>query len=707
MHMKKLFKEMRLFGRRSSDPNPQLVSLARLSPDSEDESTCRSRSGHASPVTLGPSTPLSASPALARKGVATWGKKVGRRWGQLKKSDSAEVVDTKTNGISGTGGIGSAGVCRPKRVSRVESLRQVFGRATLHSSHVRPLPGTSLFGNKEITRGRTTSGHSSGTNQSAVNSQSRDSAWLKAECQRGLNDLHKLDKVILCGDNPARNGQSNSRIKTHRNQSNTLTGHGIEPLIENPLEDQTNNTSNNSSNCTARNSQSNARIKTHRNQSNTITGHGIDPLIENPLEDQTNNTSNNSSNCTTRNSQSNARIKTHRNQSNTLTGHGIDPLIENPHEDQSGGATPVSLHQSNQSANQFDKVETSASVVERASPHLREIYNFLHALIQTKCEESGYESETGVTERNNASARGNVVRPSRASLQHQISTPETPYSSNFYNLPLNHNPIPRSQSRSEDELTVNGPNVRNAIPSVAPEDIRHLVHNFEISTNKPPPSQSRSSSVTSQPILDQSFPCIRNAQVNAYGNRLQTGITRLGRPPLPEDKRENESLHTSSSQPATGMRKFSSNSTSLRDRDHHSGLNGNIAGTSRLGRPKSLTLSIVTVTLHKGPGYKSLGFSIVGGTDSPKGHLGIFVKTVFKNGQAAQLGTLREGDEIIAVNGTVLQGMTHSQAISVFKDIKSGPVMMHVGRRDALPSRSIKSKSCDNLDKCSDHYYTK
>ncbi|KAK3909227.1 PDZ domain-containing protein 2 [Frankliniella fusca] len=116
-------------------------------------------------------------------------------------------------------------------------------------------------------------------------------------------------------------------------------------------------------------------------------------------------------------------------------------------------------------------------------------------------------------------------------------------------------------------------------------------------------------------------------------------------------------------------------------------------------RPKSLSMSLFTVIFQKGTGHKSLGFSIVGGQDSPKGSMGIFVKTIFESGQAAEEGTLREGDEILAVNGTPLQGLTHSEAISVFKDIKIGSVLLHVGRRDQLHKRSSKSKSCDGLDK--------
>lgn len=118
-------------------------------------------------------------------------------------------------------------------------------------------------------------------------------------------------------------------------------------------------------------------------------------------------------------------------------------------------------------------------------------------------------------------------------------------------------------------------------------------------------------------------------------------------------------------------------------------------------RPKSLTVSIHTVEFEKGAGRKGLGFSVVGGIDSPKGSIGIFVKTVFPVGQAIDQGTLKEGDEILAVNGIALQGMSHSEAISVFKNIRSGRVILHVARRDASTKRKYKTNSCDDLD---NHY---
>jgi len=45
------------------------------------------------------------------------------------------------------------------------------------------------------------------------------------------------------------------------------------------------------------------------------------------------------------------------------------------------------------------------------------------------------------------------------------------------------------------------------------------------------------------------------------------------------------------------------------------------------------------------------------------------------------------GDEILAVNGLALQGMSHAEAISVFKNIRTGKVLLHVARRDATMRR--------------------
>ncbi|CAH1965243.1 unnamed protein product [Acanthoscelides obtectus] len=98
-------------------------------------------------------------------------------------------------------------------------------------------------------------------------------------------------------------------------------------------------------------------------------------------------------------------------------------------------------------------------------------------------------------------------------------------------------------------------------------------------------------------------------------------------------------------------------------------------------RPRSSVCSFHTVTLEKGIGKKSLGFTIVGGRDSPKGALGIFIKTIMVNGQAAEDGRLKAGDEILTVNGRVCHDISHADAVHLFKSVKSGPITLHICRR--------------------------
>uniref|UniRef100_T1IJX6 PDZ domain-containing protein n=1 Tax=Strigamia maritima TaxID=126957 RepID=T1IJX6_STRMM len=109
-------------------------------------------------------------------------------------------------------------------------------------------------------------------------------------------------------------------------------------------------------------------------------------------------------------------------------------------------------------------------------------------------------------------------------------------------------------------------------------------------------------------------------------------------------------------------------------------------------------LKFYSVVFEKGPGKKSLGFSIVGGKDSPKGNLGIYVKTIFPNGQAAEEKKLKEGDEIFAINGQSLEEMCHAEVISIFKSIKHGNLKLHIGRKEKSNSALI-SKSCSELEK--------
>ncbi|XP_042330161.1 pro-interleukin-16 isoform X2 [Sceloporus undulatus] len=107
---------------------------------------------------------------------------------------------------------------------------------------------------------------------------------------------------------------------------------------------------------------------------------------------------------------------------------------------------------------------------------------------------------------------------------------------------------------------------------------------------------------------------------------------------------------------------------------------------------------ISNIVLMKGQG-KGLGFSIVGGQDSIYGPIGIYVKTIFSQGAAAADGRLQEGDEILELNGELMYGLTHYEALQKFK-AKKGLLTLTVRTSFSTPHSAgsyLSSQLCRSL----------
>ena len=110
----------------------------------------------------------------------------------------------------------------------------------------------------------------------------------------------------------------------------------------------------------------------------------------------------------------------------------------------------------------------------------------------------------------------------------------------------------------------------------------------------------------------------------------------------------------------------------------------NIVDEAAEGRPVSV------ITLYK-PDGKSLGFSVVGLKSEHKGELGIYVQEIQPEGIAGLDGQMREGDQILAIDGQVLDcNISHQQAIAILQQAR-GKVELVVARGEVGDDMSLSS----------------
>ncbi|XP_070764765.1 inaD-like protein [Enoplosus armatus] len=74
-----------------------------------------------------------------------------------------------------------------------------------------------------------------------------------------------------------------------------------------------------------------------------------------------------------------------------------------------------------------------------------------------------------------------------------------------------------------------------------------------------------------------------------------------------------------------------------------------------------------TVEITRGVG-DSLGVSIAGGKGSPLGDIPIFIAMIQANGVAAKTHRLKVGDRIVSINGQSVDGLSHSEVVTMLKN---------------------------------------
>nr|CAD7597100.1 unnamed protein product [Timema genevievae] len=659
--------KMRLFKRRCSDPSPQLVSLSPLSQDTlhdvipdapQTPSKHKSQTSNGLPnVRRSISTPSEVSPKAVKKGLATWGKKVGRKWEQLRRSDSSELLTVSPGrrrhwSPNNTSVSHSAGTSRNRRISRVESLRNLFIRT-----------GDRNCVDKETN-----------TDPERVTPPS-DAERVKEECQKGLADLYQLN-ALLEEKNPRRSLEEQQMLE-HLERALSC-----EDLLSSPnsvksklsiLDEETGRRSGReravSIGCDeirVRNVQSPLSV----NELCLFLNNLLLRADESGYESDSTRAGSDSPRGSIKSSTSDFQTAPRPGPKGASSADDLNSSLCSQVEEEEKGDETLTLEdigvisEEDVETTPVPKLSFSRKRNSKINTGIRrgDVRRPPHVSFSSSSAESRPRSSTFL-EREFKTLR--LARSDMGELGVHVEKDSTGRSACYVITRVEPGgPADRDGRFKEGDeiIKVNGRRLRgmtlqeaHTTLNICPRDV-----------------------VVARPVQNKDHAPAKEKPLSQPSDAAPLGTT----PP--------------SGKGLTGMKKFSYQFDPVTPRLRNTPRP--IAGTLPR-RPKSLTMSLLTVTFQKGPGKKSLGFSVVGGQDSPKGSMGIFVKTVFQSGQAAEDGSLKEGDEILTVNGSSLQGLTHAEAITAFKNIKEGQVVLHVGRRDPQNKRTNKSKSCDDLDK--------
>uniref|UniRef100_A0A3B4AUP0 PDZ domain-containing protein n=1 Tax=Periophthalmus magnuspinnatus TaxID=409849 RepID=A0A3B4AUP0_9GOBI len=88
-------------------------------------------------------------------------------------------------------------------------------------------------------------------------------------------------------------------------------------------------------------------------------------------------------------------------------------------------------------------------------------------------------------------------------------------------------------------------------------------------------------------------------------------------------------------------------------------------GEKMLERYGSLSGKLHMIELEKDPAAQGLGIRLTGNKDGSRARMSVYVERVEPEGPAALDGRIREGDELLEINGQILYGRSHQNATTI------------------------------------------